>query len=369
MECELNDGIPISMLHRVISALRKIGDDIVIDVTADAFTLRSLNQTHSALPIVHFKVGFFSAFCYRADSKSIVYQLPVAGLIAAFKNVTAPTSLRMAVDTGLGKFTLGLTDKFGILHDWELFLGKTVLLNAMYDISDATVEIQCRCDVFDGLAEAFKGNHNVFLGIARTDGSLVFTSSRDSDMVLSSTLSIRKSERCETLISPDVDELKVQFALGDFAVAVKIVSVLSQRMSMYLVGPGMPVIIKAGIPNQVVFEMPLATSLEEEPEEEPQPDVSATESSLVDAQPEESPASQVSPWPRRRSVQTETPAGEASVGPPSAVGDPRPAVQSRASDFRHGLYSESPPFPLRRRMTGQYAEASQPPSDDSDSDP
>jgi hypothetical protein len=295
-----------------------------------------------------------------------VYQLPVAGLITAFKNVAMPTSLRMAVNTRLSTFTLGLTDKYGILHDWELFLGETVLLNALYDIADSTVQVQCRCDVFDELPKAFKGNHNVFLAIAQGDGSLVFTSSRDSDMVLSSTLSIRKSERCETLLSPDLDELKVRFALGDFAVAVKIAKFLNQRMSMYLVGPGMPVIIKAGIPNQVLFEMPLATSLEEAPEEEPQPEVSTVESSLGEPQPEESPASQVSPWPRRQSVKIETPAGEAVVGPPSAVGEPKPAV--KVPSLRQGLYSESPPFPIRRRMTGQYAEASQPPSDDSDSD-
>jgi hypothetical protein len=180
------------------------------------------------------------------------------------------------------------------------------------------VQIHCRYDVFDGLSEAFRGNHNVFVEITKKDGSMVFSSTRDEDDVLSSTLSIKKSERCETQISHEIDELRVSLSLGDFIVAVKIVKILNQRMSIYLVGPGFPVIIKSALPNQVQFEMPLATALDQDAEEETHEELTTSQSSSVQEAPQvDSQSSQVSPWPRKRSVETER--GVTDESPPLAA--------------------------------------------------
>jgi hypothetical protein len=107
----------IRSLQLVIRALRKIDDDLILHITSDVFTLRALNATRSALPIIDFKSSYFHSFTYKADAKQLVYQLAVSGLITAFKNVAIPTSLKIVIHQETRKFNLGLPDKYGILHD------------------------------------------------------------------------------------------------------------------------------------------------------------------------------------------------------------------------------------------------------------
>jgi hypothetical protein len=233
---------------------------------------------------------------------------------------------------------------------------------AKYDLNEEIVQVQCRYDVFDGLSDAFRGNLRVWLEVSREDESLVFKSTKDGEGVLSSTLSIKKSDRCDTQIARGVDNVRVSLALGDFIVAVKIVKILNQRMSIYILGPGLPVVVKAGIPNQVSFEMPLATAVDEEIEQETdQQDVLTTEPSGLDRGTDESDASQVSPWRRQRSVKTESEGGIPVAGSPQSQHSKEYAILEK-------LGPESPLFPLRRRETGQYADPSQPGSDATDTD-
>jgi hypothetical protein len=374
MEVELVEVMSIRCFQLIISALHKIGEDIVIDANHEQLNLRSLNQTKSALPIVHFKQGYFQSYRYNADVEQLVYQVPGSSLISAFKLVTQPTCVKLRIDRGMNTFILGLIDKYNILHEWELFLGETSLLNALYDLSDCTVHIHCRHDVFDGLQEAFHGNLNVTMEANRDDtvGTLVFRSAASDGTTedLSSTLSIKKSERCEARFSDDVDQLSVAFSLVDFNVAVIIGRALNQRLTIHIAGPGFPLIIKAAMFNQIVFEMALATAADQEElngeeeqniEAEAEVDMPNSVSSNRSNHPQSPMESQISPWPR--SLGKSVPCSDAI---PTRHDDN--SASPRSEKVNRSTYVASPPFPLKRRMLGQFAEASQPPSDDSDSD-
>jgi hypothetical protein len=369
MEANLVDPLQIRTLQLIIGALRRIGDDIYIEATGEEFCLRSLNSTRSALPVVAFKPDFFHDYIYKCRDPSLVCQIPGPALITAFKLVTQPTSLTMAIVNSTNTFQLTLVDRFGIRHEWELCLGEAVVLHALYDLDSAAVQIHCRSDVFTGLSEAFRGSSTVTLEIVPRDstGAITFRTSIGDQSSLSSTLSIRRSDRCQTQILNDCEKVMVSFNLSDFMVGIKIGKILNQRISMYVTAPGHPVVIKTALQGQIHFEMPLATNADSETDEaeegEGEPDLTGS-SSVSDVGPPGSPSSQVSPWPGTRAVKSEPAAPEVFS---------REAGVSRESArlsqlIRQGIFSESPPFPFRRRTTGQYAEASQPVSEDSDSD-
>ena len=378
MEAELNDPIAIKSLYQVVNAMRKIGDDLVLFVSSDQFAIRALNATRSALPVVTFKKTFFHSFMFKSH-KDIVHEVPGKALTTAFKNVNSPTSVKLEVEKD--KFHIGLIDKFNILHDWELFLGEAVLLSAPYDLSEATVQIQCRTDVFDGLAETFRGSQNVLLDMGR-DGTIVIKSAVSEELAaVSSTVTIKSNDNCALQVNDDVDQLQISFCVADFIVATKIAKVLNQRMSVYIVGPGMPIVIKAVIPNQVTFEMALATASDYEATDEQPVSGSSICEPPHETQHDSTPSSQVSPWPGKAHERSEVSTGETVPFPANPVFSESDRVSgmtvigSRGTNrermsqmIDQGLFSESPPFPIQKRMTGQYAEDSQPPSDESDSD-
>jgi hypothetical protein len=360
MEADLDDPVQIKSLQLIISGLRKIGDDILLEAEYDQFSLRALNSTRSALPVVNFKREFFRNYAYTAKGCSITSQIPAQALITAFKLVMQPTSLTMSIhDSSI--FNLGLIDRYGIRHEWELCLGETSVVRASYDLDTAAAQVQCRFDVFTGLSDAFHGHQSVTLEMAKSDplGDMTFRTGIGDQLGLSSLFSIRRSDYFETQISEEIDRLSVTFTLADFIVAIRIAKVLNQRLTLYITGPGHPIVVKAVLAGQIHFEMAIATSADadSDDDEDAQPEVATGSSSLPEPAPTGTQSSQVSPWPGDRPMKSEL------------ADSDRPSENSRVSQLiRQGRFSESPPFALRKRNAGQFAEGSQPSSDESESD-
>jgi hypothetical protein len=101
-------------------------------------------------------------------------------------------------------------------------------------------------------------------------GSLVFRTTLTDGAIeqLSLTISIKKGEKCKAAMSEGIGRMAVSFSLMDFSMTVRIGQILNQRLSMHLEGPGHPVVIKASMPNQIQFEMPLATAIDEDARDE-----------------------------------------------------------------------------------------------------
>jgi hypothetical protein len=364
MDADLKDPISIRTIHKTVSALRKIGDDLVIEVAADHITFRALNGTRSALPIVEFKSTFFHNYSFKA-SNLLIYQVPVQALTTAFKCVVSATQLRMVVHKETSKFHVELTDKFNIVHDWELFLGETAMPIAVYDLSDATVQIQSHPEVFRNLSDAFRRHETVALEVNRGD-NMVFRSVVADDQILSSTLSIRRSDRCETQILREGDQHRAIFSLADFIVAIRIAELLGPRLSIFLMGPGLPIVIKASLARDINFNMALATMLEQPPDQEPHRDGTTGPSSITESGQTDSPPSQASPGQRGK-TKSEWITSDERANASSEQGQPNTGSRPSQS-VNQQLYLDSPPFARRRNMRGHVAYPSQPPSDCSDSE-
>ncbi|OHT16455.1 hypothetical protein TRFO_02721 [Tritrichomonas foetus] len=270
MEAEICDFQSIKAFQFSLSSLKKISDDIIIDVSPDTFSLRSLNSTRSALPIISFKPFYFKKYSFIA-SEHFVCQIPTSSILMAFKNAVNPTRLIFFVDeSNLFNFVLKIYDKFGIEHKWEFPASSTQLLTAVVDLTETTASVKCRYDAFDGLSEAFRNINNITLFLNDTH-SLAFKSftGTDNSQSLESTLIIHRSERCDIQVYEDFEcdgnhnnDIHVSFSLHDFIVALKIAKLISQQLNFYIIGPGMPIVIKASSSNLVTFDMPLATVAE-----------------------------------------------------------------------------------------------------------
>ena len=251
-------------------------------------------------------------------------------------------------------------------HEWEFFLSDTQLLSAVYDISETNIVVNCRNDVFKGISDAFRNRQNIFFQVQKVPHTcLVFKSYIDTDSILSSKMTITTSEKCEIQFLGDEDTFQISFALPDFLIGLKIANILSQKLSISMIEPGYPLILKAEMSNLVAFEMPLATatndatkevSTEQEVQQET-PIQSHSAESL-----NEPKYSQISPWPI------------AAVNNQNQDESKRHSQMDNLSERFENAYSQdsfedSSQFPFkRRRTTGQFAEASQPQSDTSDSD-
>ncbi|KAH0796748.1 uncharacterized protein GO595_010641 [Histomonas meleagridis] len=198
---------------------------------------------------------------------------------------------------------------------------------------------------------------------------LVFKSYVDTDSILSSKMTITTSEKCEIqFLDEGEDNFQISFSLPDFLIGLKIANILSQKLSISMIEPGFPIILKAEMSNLAMFEMPLATATNDATKEV------ATEQEVQQETPNQNQSaeslnetkfSQVSPWP----VIHENSNEYSQPKRLSQLENLTQRFQTTDPGYSQDSFEDSSQFPFRRRrVTGQYAGASQPQSDTSDSD-
>lgn len=364
MKAEIKDALYIRCLQKIITSLRKIGEEMIINATPDSLSIRTINTTRSALPDVTFNREFFSEYVYTSTEECLCFQVSINGPITAFKNANNATSLSLIINPETSKFFMGLNDKYGIVHEWEFFLNDTQLLSAVYDINESTILINCRNDIFKGVGEAFKSKQNIFMEIQKEPHTcLVFKSFIDTETILSSKMTITTSEKCDIQFLESCDNFLISFSLPDFLVGLKIAYNLSQKLSISMIEPGYPLILKAEMSSLAVFEMPLATATNE-PKEEQAEQEGPQETEIQSNKLNDPTYSQVAPW--------QTPEYHAH---PETTKTTQPMTYSEnLQNVEYGnsqnSYDDSQtqsPF-KRKRMIGQYVAASQPQSDSDELD-
>ncbi|OHT16862.1 hypothetical protein TRFO_41507 [Tritrichomonas foetus] len=381
MEIEVNEPQALIKFRSLFIYLRKIGDDIIIVVDQNSISFRALNSTRSALPKIIFRDSFFRIFKYITDEENIVLQIPASSLILTYKNVTSPLSFTLKVDEGsLQTLRVIFRDKYSIFHKWEFSSCSTTLLNAVFDLDDTVAQVKCRFDVFEGISEAFKKINSIFLNINKKDKieSINFMTSdkkfKETNGGLNSTLTIHKSERCETILADNINEIQISFSLQDFITGIKISKLFSQYFTMHILGPGQPIILKASSTNIVSFEMPLATTADHDLEEiinsnYPQKIENSYDHQLLDS---DSSVSQVSAWHLTiPSCLTEN--SQNISDDTNKIDDMKTEYDAnRKFEWMNAMNSQntqvfenSPQFPRRRnhKGIGEIIQASQPASD------
>jgi len=367
MESLIKDSKKIKLLLQVLVSLRKIGEDLKFEITDDFITLRTLNSTTSALPVITLKQPFFTHYRYFHSDEQILFQVPVQYVIAALRSVTNAESLSFKVEETPPKLSIGLKDRDGISHTWEVFTSDATVICAVYKIESAPVFVECRCDVFDGMASAFKGNENIFLEVKRLESQqtgMQISSAVESNLATS--LSISNSDHMISRFKDESSQIRLKFSLADFIVAIKLSSILSQKMEIYLLEPGYPVVIKSTMHDQMSFEIALATATDEYNDDSELSDVTPTAPESYNGPQVSGPSfsqsdrSQTGPWIRG-------PAPELDERVPEIVEERKPKIP--VYDNTLAAFSDSAPgFTLKRKRTGLYAENSQPQSDESEYD-
>ena len=351
----------IRCLQKIITSLRKIGEELIINATSDYLSIRTINSTRSALPDVTFNREFFSQYIYTSSEESLCFQVSINGPITAFKNANNASYLSLIINPETNKFLMGLNDKYGIVHEWEFFLNDTQLLSAVYDINESTISISCRNDIFKGVGEAFKNKQKIFMQIQKEPHTcLVFKSFIDKETILSSKMTITTSEKCEIDFLDDIDDFLISFSLPDFLVGLKIAYNLSQRLTISMINPGFPLILKAEMANAATFEMPLATATNEPKEETTDQEV-PQETPIQSNKLNDSTYSQVAPW--------QAPEYSANINSSKTTtySENLQNIYYKNSQNSYDDSQTQSPF-KRKRIIGQYAAASQPQSDSSDSE-
>lgn len=266
MEFEIADQNSIHTLQVTFSSLRRINEDIILNASSNEISLRSVNDSRSALPIIIFHTQFFKIFNFNSSLEKIIISIPASSIIMAFKKALSPTLLKMHInDADRHILYLTLVDKFGISHNWEFPASETSSLSAVVDLNDIKFQLKCRYDVFNGLSDVFKNESTIILDIKngiKAPNTLNFrTNFRNNDEnSLSSTLTIFKCEKCDTVYSDDIKEMQISFFLRDFLVGIKLAALFAHYIFLYVIGPGQPIVIKSGYQNIFEFEMPLATT-------------------------------------------------------------------------------------------------------------
>ncbi|KAK8894163.1 hypothetical protein M9Y10_022596 [Tritrichomonas musculus] len=272
MEFEIDDPNSIHILHVAFKSLRKINEDIIMTISSDSISFRSVNSSRSALPIINFHPNFFKIFNFNTIRERIIISIPASSIIMSFSKALCPTNLKMSIkDCDIHLLLLTLVDKFGIAHNWEFPSSETSLISAVVNLDETIFQIKCRNDVFNGISDVFKSDNTIILDIKngeKNSHTLNFKSNlQNGDISLSSTLTLYKCEKCDTIYSDDIKEMQISFFLHDFIVGIKLAGLFAQFLYLYIIGPGQPVVIKSSSTNLFEFEMPLATTSIDKEEE------------------------------------------------------------------------------------------------------
>lgn len=378
MKALIKDTKKIKIIQQTFSALKKIGEDIKLEVDGQAFVMRSLNSAKSALPVVKFLPAFFTSYQYNVQDQQIICQLSISSLVFALKKVNNITSISFSIDPTITKLVLCVETRLGITHSWELFIQDTVLLAALYDIETAIVTANCRFDIFNGMKSAFRGNENIYMEVTRAEGpTQMIISSTNFDNCLSSSLTIKHGDSCDCVFNDDSLKIKLKLDLRDFLIAIKLASLFSQKFEMSLISPGHPIVIKSSMADQISFEVVLATGPDEFSSEDTSQNYEMGtpnyNSTLSQHSGPPGGASLTNSW--RRTTVHANPPSQADHHHAPSINSQMPSLSEEDSQgirdsqiLAMGLFEESPNYPYKRRITGLHADDSQPSSDTSDTD-
>jgi hypothetical protein len=273
MFAKVDDERKLRALLQVFSGLRKIGDDLIFEARADSISFRSLNETHSALPVVQILRPFFDEYRYTNTHAHMAYQLPSQWAIAALRCTSHPTTTTFAISVDTNTLTITVCDAAQIKHEWCLYLEETSILNAVFDMSDVVATIQGRVDIFHETENAFKRSERIEFVLRRRGrerSCLLSLPETDDKDARCCTFTIQSNDNCDITFYDERDNVSLSLARSDFCVGLTIATVLSQRITLHCIGAGYPVMMKASTPNSMQFQMAIATAIGEEegPEKE-----------------------------------------------------------------------------------------------------
>lgn len=262
MICEIFDLQKIKCFRDIITNLCNIGNDIIMEVKRDYLSFRTINDLRTALPIIRINSVFFDNYEYKGSE--MIFEITSKWLKMALKYVTHMVNIKMEMIPDSFHFNLKILDCNEIEHICLLNIQNTDLPNALFDYSKVNVSLVCRTNVFYDVKKAFKCCNNVYLELNRINKmKCLIISSIESDKDLRSCkLLIQRNDECDPIFLNDSSIVKLSFSALEFKQCLSLCSLISQKISIYVIEPGYPIMIKASLDKLISFEMTLSTGLE-----------------------------------------------------------------------------------------------------------
>lgn len=273
MRCFLNDGNRLRLIQSTVSRLSRIGEEVIISCSKESVKLRALNSTKSALPVQTFSNQFFDSYIYSTLQPSLSYQIRSSVLSRFLKDLENIESFEFNVDCNLHMLIMKTVDKFGITHVDQLYLEKTVVMEAVYSTEEYPGNSLLKCNEIAGIDSFFRGVR--LISISLEEANCLTISSEDEDSAMKTSFTLKNGEFCETKITK-CKSPKVLFPLRDFLIGQQLCRLDNQRMKIFIPEPGSPIVVQANMCGLVLFEMAIATLPEEEDEQHGIEQASAT---------------------------------------------------------------------------------------------
>ena len=265
---QLSDGLKLKAFQRLVCYLSRTGTSLIISSSSDSFSLRALNEGESALPHIQIKSSFFENYKYTHKKPRITIEISASPIKYALKTAFFNGELNFTINKVTKYVDIKWNDEYDITHIWNVPYNKSKTMNAVYDENLIRASLTCRWDIFAGLEQAFKGNQLIILRFnSKKDRFPIELRTRDcvNEKIISTFVRFEKNDKCDPQFSED---LEVTFSLNDFTNGIYLSSIMSQRVNIYCIGPGNPLIMRASMPNMITFEMVLATSNDDDSEKE-----------------------------------------------------------------------------------------------------
>ena len=266
MKCRIGDPQKISIFIKSIRKLGKINEDLIICSTEDSMTFFAINTTHSVRPVIRMSKDFFIEYQYYHKNDGIIYQVTSKNISDCLKDISSPDSLHIEIDTEKILLIISITDKFKIVHKYNLYLqdavtsGSSYFSNTIYQTAKITMNI----DNLKDIETAFKGNNQISIIIFKhknipfirfvPENELAETN-KDTN---SCDLKIRDNPTCKIEIN-DENIQPLVLSYSDFKHVLRITQVFSSNFELYTSFCGQPIVIKALYKNCCELESALAT--------------------------------------------------------------------------------------------------------------
>ena len=256
---EVSTDAKIHCLTSVISALSRVGNDLVIDARPKYVTLRALNATQSALPVLQMSAPYFDRYEYLVGNSQIACQVEARWVVAALRTPPRGVAVTFRIDDENQKLTVTCKTPLEVERTWIFFFTKATVYNAVVDSGSVAVTVRFRCDVLD-TRQMFRGVESLMLACRKSQPKRLVITSPELDGTVLSTLAINHTDLCDVAFSEDAEEVALTLNCRDFQIGIALASVLSQRAEMELIGPGSPAVIRAKMANVMSLQIALATT-------------------------------------------------------------------------------------------------------------
>jgi hypothetical protein len=293
MLCTISNLQTMTHFHKIISALRKVSDDVIFSINRDSLSIRALDPPHTQLPIITFARDCFGDYYYRTQNNQIIMQVVARDAAQGSKRMRFAHSVTLEFDLEHSLFRMEMIDRWNIHQTVELFMSNAEAFNAVSFIESPTLTVTVAIEQLTPLKKSFGQCQTIVASCVNPDSEkpeVSFGTATEEEGKKSSKLTIRKSYLCDINANQPIS---IALSFADFASTLRIAGVIGTEIEILAGEPGSALVVRLNN-GSIDFHCALATLADIDHEEKEVEEMAA----VAIEKDEELQASQVVPWTR-----------------------------------------------------------------------